>query len=217
MNKPVCYLLTAVIYDICLLNAREFYLFDFAPALFAFLLLSERRVKILFWLSTLNIFVCFIVVSYVLNGDLTSAKAVFVRTNLILLLTLSLFFGKDQYFLAKALYALYAPQKLIAAAVISGRSLRELLERISKIPDTLKIRGVKIKFSIFTYRAYANIIGKIIVEGFDKSSKIYDAMNVRGYKGHIGFLDIQRAEFREFALLALTLLAAGVRIYGLWE
>lgn len=213
MNKPVCYLFIVLIYDVFLLSASEFYPIDFLVPLLALLFLAESKFKVLTWLLTLNIFVFFIVFSYILNGDFVSAKIVFIRTNLILLLVLSLFLGKNQYFLIKALYSIKIPQKLLAVMIINSKLFEELLNQISKIPNTLKVRGVKVNFSIFTYRAYANLIGKIIVNGFDRSFEIYSAMRVRGYKGYISFLDMQRANLSEISLLILTLIAAGFRIY----
>ncbi|MDO5046007.1 CbiQ family ECF transporter T component [Campylobacter sp.] len=213
MSQPLCYLLSIIIYDIFLLNADEIYLIDLlAPAL-AFIFFQKSKIRTCLWLLGLNLFIVFIVASYLLNGDFAAAKIVFVRTNLILLLVLSLLLGRDGYFLLKALFSLRMPQKLIAIMMIYSKLFEELLNQAKKIPNTLKARGVRHEISLFNYEAYANIIGKIIINGFDRSFGIFKAMKARGYSGRIGFLEAKRANLGEILFFALVVLTALVRGY----
>lgn len=212
MNKPLCYLLSALIYDVFLLGANSFYFFDFIPPAYAFLLLQPNKKKAIFWLFGLNLFLIFIVISYILNSDFDTALAIFIRTNLILLLILSLLLGKDSYFLIKAFYTLKTPQKLLGIMIIYAKLFEELLVFARQIPLTLKARGVRSEISLFTYKSYANIIGKIIICGFDRSFGIFRAMIARGYSGKIAFLPIQRANSGEILLLLIIILVAILRI-----
>lgn len=213
MSKPLCYLLSIIIYDIFLLNSSEIYAIDFlAPAL-AFALFQKDKKRVALWLLGLNVFLLFIISSYLLNGDFLSAKIVFARTNLILLLVLSLLLGKDGYFLIKALFALRAPQKLIATMIIYFKVFEELLSWVKGMTKTLKVRGVKREISLFAFKAYANIIGKIIISGFDRSFGIFKAMKVRGYSGRIGFLPVLKANSAEISLFVIVVLTAVFRVY----
>lgn len=217
MNKPLCYLLCIVLYDIFLLNANSFYLIDFLIPAFAFLFFQDDKKATLFWLLGLNLFVVFVAISYLLNGEYKLAINLMIRTNLILLLALSLFFRKDQYFITKALFALKFPQKLIVIMMINAKLFKGLLVDLSKMTRVLKARGVRIQMSVFTYKAYANLIGKIVVNSFDKSFGIFQTMKIRGYTNKIGFLNLQRASLLELTLLFLILFDIAFRIYKIYE
>lgn len=213
MSRPVCYLLSIIVYDIFLLNASEIYAVDFVAPVLAFILFQKDKKRALVWLLYLNIFLIFIVASYALNGDFASAKSIFIRTNLILLLVLSLLLGKDSYFVIKALFSLRLPQKLIAIMMIYAKVFEELLVWVKDMPKTLKIRGVKREISLFFFKAYASLIGKIIVSGLDRSFGIFNAMKVRGYRDKIAFLPALRASLAEILLFVIVILTAIFRAY----
>ncbi|AQW82129.1 CbiQ family ECF transporter T component [Campylobacter pinnipediorum] len=212
MSKPVCYLLCVILYDFLLLNLNDFGAFDFFIPFFAFLFLCPDKKRVFFWLLGLNLFILFMVASYFINNEIQNAKIIFLRSNLILLLVLSLLFSKDQYFITKALYELKFPQKIIAIMVINSRLFSDFLQKTKQIPKTLKARGVKLTTSFFTYKCYANLIGKNIVASLDLAFEIFNTMKVRGYKDKIAFLHSEKAQFGEIMLLILSVLNILYRI-----
>lgn len=213
MTRPICYLLCALIYDVSLLGASEFFWLDFALAFSAFVFLQKQKKHLLKWLLMLNIFLLFIVVSYILNGENDLAIRSFIRTNLILVFILSLFLGRNQYFIIQAFSTLKFPQKLLAIMLISSKLFSEILLEISKMPRVLKARGVALRPSLLTYKAYASLIGKMIVFSLDRSFEIYLAMGVRGYRGRLVFLSAQSASLLEICLLIGVILLAIFRIF----
>lgn len=212
MTQASSYLLAVAIYDLSMLSASEFCALDLAPVIFAFLFLQKQKLRTAIWLAWLNIFAVFIALSYALNGDFLNAKAVFIRTNLIVGLALGLFLGREQFFLIQALSQLKVSQKIIAIMLINNKLFEELLERASKIPAVLKARGVRVGTSIFTYRAYANLLGKMIVLGLDRSFEIHRTMLARGYSGRLSFLPASPLRVRDLALLALVVAVFSARI-----
>lgn len=212
MSRPLCYLLMALVYDICLLGAHDFYALDLAICLAAWMM-SERKFKVLLWVAGLNLFTLAACVSLALNGDIDGARVIFVRCNLILLLVVSLFLGRGQYFLIKALFELKFPQKLLLVLVINARLFDELLSNLAKMPSTIKARGVSVGINLTTYKAYANLIAKNIVFGFDRAGEIYATMRVRGYDGTLGFLPDKKANLSELLLLSLVVINAVFRAF----
>lgn len=213
MSKPVCYLICILLFDLFLLNVQNFYIFDFLAPAFAFFAFCEDKKRAFFWLLGLNLFVAFMMISYILNSEFELAISLFTRVNLILTLVLSLLLGKDQYFLAKAMFELKMPQKIVAIMMISSKLFDELLREAYQIPRTLKARGVVLKVSLFTYKAYANLIGKMIVGSLDRSFEIFNTMKVRGFRGKVAFLASQKASLSEIMLLLLVVFGICFRIF----
>ncbi|QPT40761.1 Uncharacterised protein [Oligella ureolytica] len=208
--KPALYILLLTIYDICVVGASSFGVVDVLAPVAAFFLIAKDRKKLIFWLFGLNIFILFVAVSYVLNGDYESAKVVMIRSNLILLLTLSFFIGRDEWFLLKGFYKLKFSRKFISIVFISSKLTNLLLKSAFKIPMILKIRGVN--GGLLFYKAYAGALARMVCDMLDKSYRIYKTMGIRGYSGDIVFIETEdRINFGDILVIVLVMLVLAIK------
>ncbi len=75
------------------------------------------------------------------------------------------------------------PNKLVHIFFFCFRYIHVIHEEYHRLVKAMKIRGFQPRSNIHTYRAYAYLVGMILVRSFDRSKRILAAMKCRGFRG----------------------------------
>jgi len=153
-------------------------------------------------------FLLLVVLTQLFLGSPLVALEVFLRSNLILLLSLSLLSTTPLFELLHALHHLKVPNSLLQVAFLTYRYLYEVKERYAKALKSARSRGFVPKTDSFTYRTYGNLIGSLMTYSFLRAERVYRAMTCRGFSG---FFPVYRHFQASPSDVAFTL---AVLIYG---
>lgn len=105
-----------------------------------------------------------------------------LKTNAIVLATVSVFGTSEVFSLAHALVHLRAPGKLIHLFFFFYRYISVLHEEYLRLRRAMRLRGFKPATNMHTYRTFAYLVGMLIVRSHERSEGIYRAMLCRGFK-----------------------------------
>ena len=112
-----------------------------------------------------------------------------VKCNAIILISIGLLSTCGMFNLVHALDHLRVPNKIIHLLFFIYRYALVMQHEYTRMKNTLKIRGFKPKTSVHTYKAYASIVGTLLIRGYERSEQVHRAMVCRGFKGHYWLLD----------------------------
>lgn len=133
---------------------------------------------------SLNIFLLFICISVYLTNP-HFAFIIFLRSNMIMIFGLLIFYNKTYFDIALGLQTLKVPDKLVSILYFSSKFILLIKNEISTFKKNLILRGFRSKTSILTYKIYANFIGLLFVNSFYKAEKLSNILITRGYHGKI--------------------------------
>lgn len=133
-----------------------------------------------------------------------------LKTNAVVLVLLGLVSTSPVTHLFHALAHWKAPDKLVHLFLFFYRYLHVLHQEYHRLVWALKVRGFKPRTDLHTWRAYAWLVGTLLVRSFDRAQRVYQAMLCRGFTGTLWLLDHfeWRGHDRNFVLGAGCLLAA---------
>ncbi|MEF3168952.1 MAG: cobalt ECF transporter T component CbiQ [Deltaproteobacteria bacterium] len=134
------------------------------------------------------------------------------KTNAIILATIAILGTSSVLSLAHALHHLRLPDKLIHLFFFFYRYISVLHEEYTKLRNAMLIRAFKAKTDMRTYRAYAYLIGMLLVRSFERSQRIYRAMLCRGFKGR--FYVMSHFELKRSDVLFCLLMAVITCVMG---
>lgn len=130
-----------------------------------------------------------------------------LKTNAIILATIAILGTSNVLSLAHALVHLRLPDKIIHLFFFFYRYISVLHEEYIRLRNAMVIRAFKAKTDMRTYRAYAYLIGMLLVRSFERSQRIYKAMLCRGFKGRfymMSHFELKRSDVL-FSLLMVVI------------
>jgi cobalt/nickel transport system permease protein len=107
-----------------------------------------------------------------------------LKSNAIVIMTIAILGTSEVFTLAHALLHLKAPKKLVLLFFFFYRYITVLHTEYIKLKKAMQIRCFKPHSNMHTYRAFAYLIGMLIIRSFDRSNRIYNAMLCRGFKNN---------------------------------
>ncbi len=209
MNKEALLLINAFLYSFLVAFFEFSYIFLF-PLVFVLYMGKNDILKIFKKLFFLNFFIIVLVV-FLFFQNKQEAFELFIRTNLILLFNLTLFYKSRGYDIVRGLDALKMPFKIVSVFYFTISLIDYLLLDLKKTKDSLKARGFRANTSIFTYQTYGNIIAMIFIKALKKSEDMKYSMNARGFEDRIYFLNSSKIEFFE-KLLFLSVFVVLIKV-----
>jgi cobalt/nickel transport system permease protein len=147
----------------------------------------------------LNFFIIVLVV-FVLFQNQDEAIALFIRTNLILLFNITLFFRSKGYDIARGLDGLNFPSKIVSVFYFTLSLINYLVADFKETKNTLRSRGFRANTSMFTYQTYGNIFAMIFIKALRKSEDMSLTMRARGFEDKIYFLNTNKADIYDKVL-----------------
>jgi cobalt/nickel transport system permease protein len=140
------------------------------------------------------------------HEGLLYALLITMKSNAIVLMVIALLGTSPIFSLVHALSHMGVPDKLVHIFFFCFRYVHVVHEEYHRLATAMKIRGFKPRSDIHTYRAYAYLVGMILVRSFDRSRRILAAMKCRGFRGKFYILhhyEMKRCDY----LLAISSVA----------
>ncbi len=206
MRIHISILLFAV-YSLVLALSDFLHVIFLAPIFLELYRLRNDVFKIFKKLITLNIFLLILAASVYISDE-RLALLIYLRSNLILIFGIMLFYNQTYFDIANGLKELKAPDILVSMFYFTSKFIVILKENISKFQKNLLLRGFRAKASMFTYKTYANFIGFLLIESLHKANSLNNILITRGFNGKIHSLkNSQNATFYEITLCIVTIIS----------
>jgi cobalt/nickel transport system permease protein len=129
-----------------------------------------------------------------------AALLITLKSNSIILMVIALLGTSQMFTLVHALSHLGVPDKLVHLFFFCFRYVHVIHEEYHRLINAMKIRGFRPKTDMRTYRAYAYLVGMLLVRSFDRSKRILQAMRCRGFKGKFYILHHYQMKNYDYAL-----------------
>jgi cobalt/nickel transport system permease protein len=139
------------------------------------------------------------------------ALLITMKSNAIVLIVIALLGTSPIFTLVHALSHMGIPDKLVHIFFFCFRYVHVVHEEYHRLATAMKIRGFKPRSDIHTYRAYAYLVGMILVRSFDRSRRILAAMKCRGFRGRFYILHHYEMKKCDY-LLAISSVAFSVAL-----
>ncbi len=151
------------------------------------------------------------------GAGLQYALLITMKSNSIILATISLLGTTSLFTLAHALRHLHVPDKLAQLLFFSYRYIHVIYVEYARLMNAMKVRCFHPGTNLHTYRAYSDLVGMVLVKGYDRSERVYDAMLCRGFKGNFWVLDhfaLKRSDLILFIILLVAITGLGFLQWG---
>ncbi len=141
---------------------------------------------------------------------LALALLVTLKSNAVLCVFLALAATMDAPVFGQAAGSLGAPRKLTFLFLFTYRYIHVLADEYDRLRVAAKLRGFRPATSLHTYRTVANLLGMVLVRGYDRSRRVYEAMILRGFNGSFHTLRRFAASPRDRLFLAAMVAALAI-------
>jgi len=114
---------------------------------------------------------------------LDQALMITLKSNAMIMATISLLATSSLFSLARASLDLKFPKKLVSIIFLLYRYLTVNHEEYEKLKKAISARGFAPKLNLHTYKTYGYLIGGLLVRSYDRAEETYRCMLSRGFKG----------------------------------
>lgn len=145
------------------------------------------------------------------------ALTITIKSNAIILACIALLGTTSIFTLVHALRHLRVPDKLVQLLFFSYRYIHVIHIEYLRLLNALRVRCFRPRSNLRTYKAYAYLVGMMVLNSYDRSERVYDAMLCRGFKGQFWILDhfaLKREDVILFIILLLSIAALGFLQWG---
>ncbi|MFC1526138.1 cobalt ECF transporter T component CbiQ [Candidatus Latescibacterota bacterium] len=133
-----------------------------------------------------------------------------LRTNAIVMATISLLGTTSIFNLVHALRHLHVPDKLVHTFFFCYRYIAVIHLEYTRLRHAMRVRGFRPRTSIHTYKSYAYLVGMLLIKSYERSVRIYQAMLCRGFRGEYPTFHHFHLHRRDLVGLAVMGLLIGV-------
>jgi len=144
------------------------------------------------------------------RAGVEAALLITLKSNSIILMVIALLGTSPIFTLVHALSHLWVPDKLVHLFFFCYRYIHVIHGEYHRLINAMKIRGFRPKTDMHTYRAYAYLLGMLLVRSFDRSKRILQAMRCRGFKGKFYILHHYQMKRYDYALVGSSLAFAAL-------
>ena len=110
---------------------------------------------------------------------------------------------------AQAMRALRVPEKLVLILLFCVRYIQVIHDEYARMAAAIRLRAFVPRTTGHAYRAYANLVGMLLVRSHDRAGRVHEAMVCRGFDGRLHTLDGHRLRAQDIvaaaAVTAVTL------------
>ncbi len=117
------------------------------------------------------------------------ALLITLKSNAIILACIALLATTHLTELGRALGWLRAPQKIVHILLFMLRYLGEISKEYQRLSVSMRVRCFQPSTNLHTYRSYANMVGMLLVNSYERAEAVYAAMLCRGFHGKFYALD----------------------------
>ncbi len=141
------------------------------------------------------------------------ALLVTLKSNAVVCVFLALAATMDAPVFGQAVGRLGVPPKLTFLFLFTYRYIHVLADEYDRLRVAAKLRGFRPTTGLHTYRTVANLLGMVLVRGYDRSRRVYEAMILRGFHGSFYTLRQFAAAPRDRLFLAAMLVVMAVMAF----
>jgi cobalt/nickel transport system permease protein len=202
MNNEAVKLVVSLLFSFLLAFSSLEY-FYILPILAVLFYEQKNIIKIFKKLILLNIFIIFLVL-FVSFQDLQMAIELFLRTNLILLFNITIFYKSKGYDIVRGFNTLKVSSKFISIFYFTISLIEYLFIEFKNIKNSLKARGFNAKTSMFVYETFGNIFAMMFIKAIKKSEDMRLSMIARGFNSQIFLLETNEISKKDIFVLSLV-------------
>ncbi len=197
---PAISLISAFLFSIIVsFSNYEFY---YLLPIFFMLYLNKNNIFYIFKsLLFLNLFIVVLALVLVMQNKYEEALNIYIRTNMIILFNLVIFYNSKGYDIVRGLYILKFPDSFISTTYFTLKMIENFKNNFLNIKKTLTSRGFKAKTNLFTYYTFGNILGMLFVKSIRKSQSLQESFEARGFKKKIYLNDKFKTTNKDIILL----------------
>lgn len=182
---PTTALLLALFYSTVVALQTHLYAPMLLPLLFLGWLCRAHIMFIFKRLILLNALIAIVSLSLLLQKNYELALLIFMRSNMILLFILMLFYDKDEFSIAIAMQQLHVPHKLTSVFFFTAKSIFLIKREFSLFKNTLHVRGFSPKTNVLTYKTMAGFVGLLFIKALERATSLQKTMLLRGFHGEV--------------------------------
>ncbi|AXX93186.1 cobalt ABC transporter permease [Malaciobacter molluscorum LMG 25693] len=186
-----------------------YYLFPIALILFYN---KSHILKIFKTLVFLNSFILALSIVLYLENQPYEALNIFIRTNMIILFNISIFYNSKGYDIVRGFNLLKFPDSFISTTYFTLKMIDNLTNDFKNIKSTLRARGFKAKTNLFTYYTFGNILGMLFIKSIRKSYKLKESFVARGFNKKIYLNDEFMITNKDKILIFLIFLIIVIKV-----
>ncbi len=149
------------------------------------------------------------------SAPVQRALLLVLKANAILLVITVFFSTLPPIVLGHSLERLHFPKKLTRLLLFTVRYLDVMHLEFQRLRDAMRVRGFNPQANLHTVRAYANLVGMLLVRALDRAERIEAAMACRGFTGH--FPVAQPLQYQSRDIYMALLLSTLVGVLGFLE
>ncbi|MCJ2163724.1 cobalt ECF transporter T component CbiQ [Pseudodesulfovibrio sp. S3] len=143
------------------------------------------------------------------------ALLITVKSNAIVLGLMALLGTISIQNLGPAMQQLGIPNKLCHILLFTYRYIFAIHQEYTTMCQAMRARGFKPRTSAHTYRAYAWLVGMLLVKSWDRAERVQAAMRCRGFHGRFYSLTAFKSAPQDYLFLALcTCFCLGIIYFG---
>ena len=145
------------------------------------------------------------------------AFTITIKSNTIILACIALLGTTSIFISVHALRHLHVPDKLVQLLFFSYRYIHVIHLEYLRLLNAMKVRCFRPRSNLRTYKAYAYLVGMMLLNSYDRSERVYDAMLCRGFKGQFWILDhfaLKRGDVILFIIMLFSIAALGFLQWG---
>jgi cobalt/nickel transport system permease protein len=202
MNNEAVKLMVSLLFSFLLAFSSLEY-FYILPILAVLFYEQKNIIKIFKKLVLLNIFIIFLVL-FVAFQDFQMAVELFLRTNLILLFNITIFYKSKGYDIVRGFNTLKVSPKFISIFYFTISLIEYLFIEFKNIKNSLKARGFSAKTSMFVYETFGNIFAMMFIKAIKKSEDMHHSMIARGFNSQIFLLETNEISKKDIFVLSLV-------------
>ena len=139
---------------------------------------------------------------------LSLAGAVTLKCNAIVCALMALVSTIAPSDMGRALRGLGAPTSLSHLFLFTYRFVHVIGRERARLASAMKIRGFAPRTDLRTYKAYASLVGMVLVRSWERAERVHQAMLCRGFQGVFHSLNELHMTTADRAFLGLTLTAS---------
>ncbi|RJP25339.1 MAG: cobalt ECF transporter T component CbiQ [Candidatus Abyssobacteria bacterium SURF_5] len=129
-----------------------------------------------------------------------------IKSNAIVAAGIALLATNRPAEIARGLHRLRVPAKIVQILLFMLRYLSEIEREYGWMKAAMTMRGFRPTNNLRTYKAYAHLIGLLLIVSYEKAQAIHAAMLCRGFDGRFYVLD-ERPRSRADMLFAASMAA----------
>lgn len=203
MNNEAIKLIVSLLFSffVAFTSLEYFYIL---PVLLVLIYERKDVIKIFKKLFLLNFFIIVLVI-FVLFQNSQMAIELFLRTNLILLFNITIFYKSKGFDIVRGFNTLKVSPKFISIFYFTICLIEYLLKEFKNIKNSLKARGFKAQTSMFVYQTFGNIFAMMFIKAIKKSQDMRLSMIARGFNSQIFLLENNKISQKDILVLFFIL------------